>query len=79
MELRCGSCHGATGSLQGLNLTSYQAVLQGGSSGPAISPGDPDNSLLILKQTGEQNHFGQLSADELDMVSQWIAAGAPEK
>jgi mono/diheme cytochrome c family protein len=79
MELRCGTCHGDTGSLQGLNLTSYPAMLQGGTSGPAISPGDPDQSLIIIKQTGEQNHFGQLSPEELELVRQWITAGAPEK
>jgi nitrate/TMAO reductase-like tetraheme cytochrome c subunit len=79
LELRCGSCHGETGSLQGLNLTSYQTTLQGGVSGPAIVPGDPENSLLLIKQTGEQNHFGQLSVEESELVSQWIAAGAPER
>jgi nitrate/TMAO reductase-like tetraheme cytochrome c subunit/mono/diheme cytochrome c family protein len=75
---RCGSCHGETGSLKGLNLTSYDAILQGGSGGPAISPGDPDQSLLVIKQSGEQNHFGQLSPEELELVRQWIATGAPE-
>jgi nitrate/TMAO reductase-like tetraheme cytochrome c subunit len=78
-ETRCGACHGATGSLQGLNLTSYQAALEGGASGPAILPGDPENSLLVQKQSGEQPHFGQLAPEELDLVIQWIAAGAPEK
>jgi hypothetical protein len=62
-----------------LNLTSYPAMLQGGTSGPAISQGDPDQSLIIIKQTGEQNHFGQLSPEELELVRQWITAGAPEK
>jgi nitrate/TMAO reductase-like tetraheme cytochrome c subunit len=79
LEVSCGACHGETGSLQGLDLTSYQGLLQGGSGGPAITPGDPERSLLIRKQTGDQNHFGQLSPDELDLVSQWIAAGAPEE
>jgi nitrate/TMAO reductase-like tetraheme cytochrome c subunit len=79
LEMRCGNCHGATGSLQGLDLTSYQAILQGGQSGPAISPGNPDQSLLITKQSGEENHFGQLSPDELELVRQWIEVEAPEK
>lgn len=79
LEMRCGNCHGATGNLQGLDLTSYQGILQGGSSGPAVTPGDPQRSLLVRKQTGDQNHFGQLTPDEVELVSQWIAAGAPEK
>jgi hypothetical protein len=44
-----------------------------------IIPGDPQNSLLIQKQSGSQPHFGQLSPSDLEMVTQWIEAGAPEK
>ena len=33
-EARCGSCHGPTGGIQGLDLTSYQGVLDGGVDGP---------------------------------------------
>ena len=77
-EARCGSCHGATDSIQDLNLTSYQGVLEGGTSGPAIVPGDPGSSLLVQKQTAGTPHFGQLSPQELELVIQWIEAGAPE-
>jgi nitrate/TMAO reductase-like tetraheme cytochrome c subunit len=78
LQARCGGCHGATG-IQGLNLTSYQTALTGGQSGPAIIPGDPQASLLVQKQSGAQPHFGQLTPEELDLVVNWIAAGAPEK
>lgn len=77
-EARCGACHGATDSIQELDLTQYQSALDGGVSGPAIFPGDPDGSLLIQKQTADQPHFGQFSPQELDLVIQWIKAGAPE-
>jgi nitrate/TMAO reductase-like tetraheme cytochrome c subunit len=77
-ETRCIGCHGQAG-LQGLNLTTYQAALAGSDNGPVIVPGDPDASLLVKKQSGEQPHFGQLTPDELDRVIEWIAAGAPEK
>jgi nitrate/TMAO reductase-like tetraheme cytochrome c subunit len=77
-EARCGACHGATDSIQDLNLTSYQGVLDGGTSGPAIVPGDPDSSLLVQKQTADTPHFGQLSPQELELVIDWIEAGAPE-
>jgi hypothetical protein len=43
-----------------------------------ILPGDADGSLLIQKQSGAQPHFGQLTPDELAVVRQWIASGAPE-
>jgi mono/diheme cytochrome c family protein len=78
LQERCGACHGATGGIQGLDLTSYEGILQGGTSGPAVIPGNPDNSLVVVKQSGEQAHFGQLSPEELDLVEEWIAAGIPE-
>lgn len=78
LEARCGACHGTTDSIQELDLTAYQPALDGGVSGPAIIPGDPDGSLLIQKQTADQSHFGQFSPQELDLVIQWIEAGAPE-
>ncbi len=74
---RCGSCHGVT-SVGGLSLATYQSALQGGSSGPAIVPGNPAASLLVsFQEVG--NHPGQLSVDELADVIEWINAGAPEE
>ena len=78
LQSRCGSCHGDSG-MKGLNLTTYQTALQGGEDGPAIVPGDPNASLLVQIQSGEQPHFSQLSPQELDLITQWIVAGAPEK
>ncbi|GMR09287.1 MAG: hypothetical protein BMS9Abin28_0105 [Anaerolineae bacterium] len=77
LEARCGACHGDDG-LQGLNVTTYKKLMQGGASGLAILPGDPEGSPLVLRQSGDEAHFGQLAADELDLVIEWIAAGAPE-
>jgi len=77
-QSRCGTCHG-TGGMQGLNLITYQAALAGSTNGPVIVSGNPDGSLLVKKQTGDQPHFGQLTPEELDLVIEWIKAGAPEK
>ena len=74
---RCGTCHGIT-KVSGLSLSTYQDALTGGNSGPAIIPGDPDNSVLVQKQS-LGNHPGQLTIDELNQVIAWIQAGAPEK
>ncbi len=74
---RCSSCHGIT-KVSGLSLATYQEALKGGNSGPAIIPGDPDNSILVQKQS-VGNHPGQLTIDELNQVIAWINAGAPEK
>jgi nitrate/TMAO reductase-like tetraheme cytochrome c subunit len=75
---RCGNCHVKT-SVNGLNLGSYAEAMKGGQSGPAILPGDPENSLLIQKQSAQQPHFGQFTPEELELVRQWIALGAPQK
>jgi cytochrome c len=73
---RCSSCHGS-GALGGLNLTTYATAMKGGKDGVVIVPGDPANSLLIKKQSTQ--HFGQLSASQLQLVTDWIKAGAPEQ
>jgi cytochrome b subunit of formate dehydrogenase len=74
---RCGACH-VQGNLGGLSLATYQSALKGGSSGPAIVPGDPSTSMLVqIQSTG--GHPGQLSQSELNQIIQWIQAGAPEK
>jgi hypothetical protein len=74
---RCGDCHGASG-VQALDLTTYETALAGGLTGPAFVPGNPDSSLLIHKMTDDIPHFTQLAPEELELVIEWIVAGAPE-
>jgi len=59
----------------GLNLTSYDNIKKGGTSGPAIVPNNPASSLLVTKT--EAGHAAQFSPEELDLIKKWIAAGAP--
>jgi hypothetical protein len=75
---RCGACHGEAKS-GGLQLTTYEGVMSGGKDGAVILPGNAENSLLIQKLTAERPHFGQLTAEELQAVIDWINRGAPEK
>jgi len=73
---RCSTCHGFT-SVAGLSLATYEQALQGGDSGPAIVPGDPEaGTLLEVQSSGD--HPGQLTQEELDLIMEWIAAGAPK-
>ena len=75
---QCGMCHSSAAKMGGLDLSSYQAVLDGGASGPVIEPGDPDaSSLVTLMEAG--GHSGQLNESELERVRQWIADGALEE
>jgi len=73
---RCAICHGTTASA-GLNLTTYAGVMSGSASGPVIVPGDSANSKLVQVQSGQ--HFANLTAEELELLRQWIEAGAPEQ
>ena len=49
LQRHCFECHShASGKAKGgLVLDSRAAILEGGDSGPALVPGDPDKSLLI--------------------------------
>jgi nitrate/TMAO reductase-like tetraheme cytochrome c subunit len=78
-QARCGSCHGSTANLQGLDLTSYETMLEGGASGAAIVPNDPDSSLVIQYMLADRPHFSQFSPHELEQVINWINEGAPER
>ena len=73
---RCSACHNDT-AMAGLNLLTYATAMQGGKDGPVIVPNDPAGSKLIQIQSGQ--HFGQLNLTELQQVTDWIKAGAPEK
>jgi cytochrome b subunit of formate dehydrogenase len=74
---RCGYCHGDKG---GLDLFTYQSALEGGLTGPAIVPGDPEASLLItIMEDEDEDHDMEFMKDELAWVREWIAEGAPEK
>jgi mono/diheme cytochrome c family protein len=78
LENRCAACHGSTNSLQELNLTSYEGILEGGVSGVVVIAGDPENSSIVIILTGEEAHFAELTPTELDLLVQWIEDGAPE-
>ena len=73
LSARCTSCHGGTA---GLYLDSYEGVMAGGNLGPAIVPGDAENSLLVQLQ--HEGHPNSLAPRELEWIVQWIDNGAPE-
>lgn len=73
----CGTCHGAA-AMQGLDVTTYATLMQGGESGAAILPGDPQGSKIVELQRGGE-HPGQLDAEQLQALEQWIEEGAPEE
>ncbi len=72
---KCAACHGTMG---GLTLTSFESVMHGGTSGPAVTPQDLEKSSIIKKQAAG-GHPGQLTSEELDLVRKWIMDGAAEQ
>ena len=77
LQTKCGTCHGAAATA-GLNLSTYADAMKGGASGPAITPGDGANSLIVKKQQAG-GHPGQLTPEEIAQLVEWINAGAFEK
>jgi formate dehydrogenase gamma subunit len=76
LEAKCGACH-ISAALGELNLGTYADLLAGGATGPAVVPGEPEDSLLVAVQEAG-NHPGQLTDAELQIIIAWINAGAPE-
>ena len=47
MEGACISCHNPDKTKGGLDLSSYNNLLKGGSSGESVTAGDPESSLPL--------------------------------
>ena len=77
-DAKCAMCHSAALATNGLNLSTYADTIKGANDGPVIVPGDSANSKLFQIQA-LGGHPGQLTAEELAIVSAWIDAGALEK
>jgi len=75
----CSSCHVDITS-GGLKLDSREAMVKGGSRGPAVVPGDPDKSLIItaVHQTTslKMPKGGKLTPQEVADLTQWVKQGA---
>jgi hypothetical protein len=78
----CYECHSGNSSRlkAGLLLDSRQAMLKGGDSGPALVGANPDESLLIQAvryETFEMPPKGKLQTNEIELLTKWVAMGAP--
>lgn len=79
---RCLTCHGPDKSEGGLRLDTRKLALKGGDSGPALAPGRPDQSLLLMavKRTHkllEMPPKEKLSSKDITALEHWIESGAP--
>ena len=79
-EESCNSCHNPDKAKGGLDLTSMNGVLAGGSSGAVAAPGDSSNSLLYLltarlKEPHMPPRGDKISKAKLDLIKLWIDQG----
>jgi hypothetical protein len=78
---RCQGCHGPVKRKGGLRLDSREAILTGGTSGPAVTPGKADSSLLVdAINYGELYQMppkSKLPAEEIAVLTRWVKEGAP--
>jgi hypothetical protein len=77
----CQKCHGAAKQASGLRLDSRDAVLRGGATGPAVVPGDPEDSPLIraVRHEGDVRMppKGRLPESAVRALTDWVRMGAP--
>ncbi len=84
----CNGCHGGSGGLTLGNQAFANIVNKASNERPALArvkPGDADNSYLLRKMAGGPDIGGgrmplggrAVSAADLDLMRQWINAGAP--
>ena len=77
----CLGCHQPGKVKGGFDLSTYEALMAGGRSGPAIVAGDPKASLLLQlvngsKQPAMPRGAAPLTVDQVKAIETWIAAGA---
>lgn len=80
LSRHCYTCHTALAS-GGLRLDSRGAILKGGSRGPAVVPGNPDESLLIRAVRYQDERIKmppvkKLEDEEIADLIRWIQQGA---
>jgi len=75
---RCWNCHGDKKQKAGLDLRSKAALVHGGESGPALTPGSLKDSLLWEKIASDKMPPGKekLSPVEKEIVKRWIESSA---
>lgn len=82
IKQKCLDCHNAKKQQGGLDMSSLAAMLEGGSSGPALVPGNVEKSLLIeLVEFDEmpprKQRENRVTPAELKRLRQWVEAVKP--
>jgi mono/diheme cytochrome c family protein len=83
LRKHCQNCHNPDKASSDLDVTSYQAVMAGGSSGEAVKAGNAGQSLLYKVTAHEAEpkmppKGPKIPEADLAVLKKWIDAGAPE-
>jgi serine/threonine-protein kinase len=77
---RCFECHGGKSTQQGIKILDRGLLID---AKKVVVPGDPDKSVLFQRISADDDSQmppagnPRASADEIEAVRRWIAAGAP--
>lgn len=79
---RCLTCHGTEKNDGGLRLDSRQSAIEGGDTGPAMVPGKPEESLIVVAVRHADDSLQmppkeKLADREIAILERWIQDGAP--
>ena len=84
LEENCFNCHSSSARRvrAELRLDTLGGLLAGGTSGPALAPGDPDRSLLVEAVRYADDDYamppdGPLETHEIEAIERWVELGAP--
>ena len=81
LAARCQGCHGPAKQKGGLRLDARAAMIAGGSTGPAVVPGNPKESLLVdainYGETYQMPPKSKLPAEEIATLTEWVKRGVP--
>ena len=81
-EQSCLNCHNPDKAKGGLDLSTFNSAIKGGSGGKIVEPGDPGSKLIaVVMQTSEPRmppEGDKLSNDKIDLLRKWVDGGLLE-
>jgi hypothetical protein len=74
----CVKCHGGENTNKGLDVTTYDKLMAGSANGAVIVPSNADGSKLVQQVVnGKMPKRGEkLTSDQIQMLKDWVNAGA---
>src|SRR5262245_12910068 len=82
LKRKCLQCHGEAVQMSGLDLRTLETILKGGEKGPAIVPGNAEESRLYRRVAGLEKPampmvpLRPLTEQEIAVIKSWIDQGA---